>query len=109
LPTNQHIDMTARKEYTYSYEEGKLSRSAECDITVGTDAVITAKTLVNTIFYVYNEEGTLIRKRILPAEGEERVIYYETADDNTVVKFEVPAPTETDVTRGRFSCPLSGT
>ena len=99
MTTNQHIDMTALKEYTYSYEEGKLNRSTECDITVGADEIITAKTLVNTVFYVYDSEGTLIRKRILPADGEERVIYYETAEDNTVVKFEVPAPTETNTNK----------
>ena len=45
--------------------------------------------------WVYNEEGTLIRKRILPANGEERVIYYETADDNTVVKFSAGGKTVT--------------
>jgi len=89
------IDMTVRKEYTYSYEEGRLTRSTECDITVGENEIITGKTLVNTIFYVYDGEGTLIRKRMLPAEGTERVIYYETAEDNTVVKFSAGGKTIT--------------
>ena len=64
--------MTAGKEYTYSYENGRISRAAECVITDVQGEMITTKTLVNTVFYVYNEEGTLIRKRILPADGEER-------------------------------------
>ena len=89
------IDMLARKEYTYSYEEGSLSRAAECDITLGADEVITGKTLVHTIFYIYDGEGTLIRKRMVSADGEERVIYYETTDDNTVVKFSAGGKTVT--------------
>ena len=78
------VDMLSKKEYTYSYEEGRLHRAAECVIDLNNDGMITSKTLVNTVLYVYNEEGTLIRKRILPADGEERVIYYETTDENTV-------------------------
>ncbi len=89
------IDMLAKKEYTYSYEEGKLTRAAECRITIGDNEMITKKVLVNTIFYVYDNEDTLIRKRIVPAEGEERVIYYETTDDSTVVKFEAGGKTVT--------------
>ncbi len=81
------LDMLARKEYTYSYEDGRITRAAECDIALDGNEIVAAKTLVNTIFYVYDGEGTLIRKRILPAGGEERVIYYETTEDNTTVKF----------------------
>ena len=87
--------MMAEKEYTYTYEEGRLHRAAECAITVNDDGMITSKTLVNSVLYVYNEEGTLIRKRILPANGAERVIYYETTDENTVVKFTAGGKTVT--------------
>ena len=89
------LDMLARKEYTYSYEDGRITRAAECDITLGANEIVAAKTLVNTIFYTYDGEGTMTRKRILPAGGEERVIYYETTDDNTVAKLEVSGKTVT--------------
>ena len=36
--------MTAGKEYTYSYENGKLSRAAECVITDVQGEMITTKT-----------------------------------------------------------------
>ena len=81
------LDMLAQKEYTYSYEDGRITHAAEYDIALDGNEIVAAKTLVNTIFYVYDGEGSLTRKRILPAGGEERIIYYETADDNTTVKF----------------------
>ena len=36
----------------------------------------------------------MTRKVITPESGAAQTIYYETNDDNTVVKFDVPAPTE---------------
>ena len=59
------IDMTARKEYTYTYESSNLTRAAEYHITVGADEIITAKNLVNSIIYVYDAEGNMTRKRII--------------------------------------------
>ncbi|MBQ7981576.1 MAG: RHS repeat-associated core domain-containing protein, partial [Oscillospiraceae bacterium] len=90
------IDLKALKEYTYTYEDGKIVRAAEYDITLDANEFVTSKAIVNTVFYVYGEEDKLIRKRIVPAKGAEQVIYYESTEDNTVVKFNVPAPTEAD-------------
>ncbi len=80
------IDMTAEKEYNYTYECGTLIRSAEYDITVDNE-LVTTKTLVSSVRYSYDSEGTLTKKRVKLADGTEQVIYCETNDGNTVVKF----------------------
>ena len=80
------IDLTAEKEYNYTYEAGTLVRSAEYDITVSGE-LVTAKTLVSSVRYSYDSEGTLTKKRITHRDGTEQVIFCETNDDNTVVKF----------------------
>lgn len=51
--------MLAQKEYTYTYEEGKLVRAAECDITLDASGFTVSRTLINTVFYIYGEEDTL--------------------------------------------------
>ena len=81
------IDFSANKEYTYTYEDGRIIRAAESDITVNASEIITSKVLVNAILYTYDKDGTLTKKRIIPADGTTQTVYYETTDDNTVVKF----------------------
>ncbi len=81
------IDMTAKKEYNYYYESGKLIRASECNITLEGE-IVTAKVLVNSILYSYDDEDRMTKKRIVPANGAEQVIFYEnTEDDQTIVKF----------------------
>ena len=90
------VDISAQKEYSYDYEQGKIVRAAECHVTL-TDGIVTAKTLLNTVRYEYDAEGTLTKKVVLPANGTAQTTYFETdKDNNTVVRFEVPAPTEAD-------------
>ena len=89
------IDIFAPKEYNYEYDEGKLIRATECDITINADEIVVAKELVNTIFYAYDNDGTLVRKRIISANGEENIINYETNDDNAIVKFVAGGKTVT--------------
>jgi len=82
------IDILNAKEYNYHYEDGKIIRATECDITVNESEMVTAKTLVHTVLYSYDAEDKLTKKRILPADGTEQVIYYEHPDDaGEVVKF----------------------
>ena len=81
------IDFVASKEYTYTYEEGRIIGAAESDITVNASEIITSKVLVNAILYTYDKDGTLTKKRIIPTGGTAQTVYYETTDDNTVVKF----------------------
>ncbi len=89
------IDILARKEYNYEYEEGKIIRATEADIVI-TDEIVTSKTVVNTIKYYYDSEGTMTKKVITSKDGSAQTIYYEqTEDDNTVVKFTAGGKTVT--------------
>ena len=90
------IDILLKKEYTYTYENGNIVRSAECDITVNANEIVTGKTLVNSIAYSYNSEDKLIRKRIISADGNEQTIWYENPEDGSpVVKFSAGGKTIT--------------
>ena len=90
------IDVLSLKEYNYSYEDGRITRSTECDITLNESGLVIKKNLVNSIIYYYDQEGGLTRKRIIPAEGSEQVIYYENPEnENAVVKFTAGGKTVT--------------
>ena len=85
-----------RKEYTYTYENGRIVRAAESDITLGANEVITGKMLVNAIVYSYDANDKLTRKRILSADGNEQTIWYENPEDGSpVVKFSAGGKTIT--------------
>ena len=88
------IDILAKKEYNYMYEEDKLVCATEHTIVV-TGEIVTSKTLVNTVRYWYDGEGKMTKKVITPANGSAQTIYYEPTDDNTVVKFNVGGKTVT--------------
>jgi len=88
------IDILQKKEYTYTYENGRISRAAESAITLSGE-IVTAKNLVNSILYSYDSEGKLTKKRIIPVGGAEQIIYYENTDDNSVVKFKAGGKTVT--------------
>ena len=80
------IDIFAKKEYNYEYEEGKIVRATEADITLSGE-IVTSKVIVNTVNYYYDSEGKMTKKVITPASGSAQTIYYETNDDNTIVRF----------------------
>ena len=75
-----------------TYEEGRISRATESDIVLSGEIVI-ATTVTNTVRYVYDNEGTLTKKIVTPANGTAQTTYYETTDDNTAVKFKVGGKT----------------
>ena len=85
------IDMLAQKEYNYEYEEGRIVRATEANVVFSGEMVV-GKTLVNEIRYSYDAEGTMTKKVVTPVGGAAQTIYYESTDDNTVVKFMVPDP-----------------
>ncbi len=90
------IDILAEKEYNYQYEEGKIIRATECNITLDDNQFVVAKTVVNTIKYYYDSEGTVSKKVITSKDGSTQTIYYEQSeDDNTVVKFVAGGKTVT--------------
>ena len=72
------IDIKSNKEYNYYYENGRLMRATECQIVANTDGIVVKKDVLSTIFYAYDSEDRLSRKRIMFADGKEHVVYYET-------------------------------
>ena len=44
------IDITAKKEYNYTYEEGRIVRATEADIELSGE-IVTSKVIVNTVKY----------------------------------------------------------
>lgn len=89
------IDILQKKEYTYTYDNGRIVRSTECDITLSNE-IVTEKILINSISYTYDNDGKLTKKRIISADGSEQVIYYENPEnENAVVKFNVGGKTIT--------------
>ena len=86
--TIRSVDILQKKEYTYTYEEGKIVRAAEHTIEVNAGGLITSRTFENSIIYVYDSEGKLIKKKETPKEGIPQTTYYEHPENgNTVVKF----------------------
>ena len=83
------IDIKALKEYNYTYESGRITRSAEYDITLDEILNVISKNVVSTIDYVYNEKGMLSKKTI-SANGSEIVYYTEYSENaNSVTKIKV--------------------
>ena len=92
------VDILGKKEYTYTYEDGNLARAVESSITLSGETVV-GKTLTNSIFYIYDEQGRLIRKRIVPVGAQEQNVYYENTDDGTFVRFKVNGQTVTSYSK----------
>ena len=88
------LDIPAKKEYTYEYEESRIIRSTEADVTLSGDMVI-ARTIACSVRYSYDTEDKLARKVITFADGSSRTIYYETKDNATIVKFPAGGRTVT--------------
>ncbi len=87
LPFVRSIDILSSKEYTYTYEDGVLTRVAEYTVTVGENEIITARTLLHTLQYTYNRDGDLVRKQFVTADGTEHTVSFEKAEDRTVAHF----------------------
>ena len=60
------LDILSGKEYNYIYEKGVIARANECNVT--TDG----KTIVSTVFYTYDKDGKLVKKRVMSQSGEVR-------------------------------------
>ena len=88
------IDICSKKEYNYEYEEGRIVRATESDITLSGE-IVTAKSVVNTVKYYYDTDGNMTKKVITFADNSSRTVFYETNDDNTVVKFSAGGRTVT--------------
>ena len=80
------IDVIGLKEYNYSYEDGRLTRSTECTVTLNSSELVTKKNLVNSILYYYDEETKLyyLQSRYYDAE----VGRFVNGDEIEVISFE---------------------
>ena len=83
---DRSIDIYAKKEYNYEYEEGKIIRAAESDITLNGEFVV-GRALVNTVRYYYDAEGQLTKKVITPAGKASFAYTYTNTDTGTTVQF----------------------
>ena len=83
------IDIKALREYNYTYENGRIIRSVEYNITLDEILNVISKNVVAAIDYVYNEKGMLSKKTI-SANGSEIVYYTEYSENaNPVTKVRV--------------------
>lgn len=82
------LDILSEKEYDYEYEEGRAVRITECTVDLDGENV-TCKYPVNTVKYYYSSDGNLIKKKIIPADGDERTVFFETADNSSKAVFTV--------------------
>ncbi len=86
------LDIFAKKEYTYIYEDGRLARAHIFAVTLDTNEYVVGRTAENTILYQYDGEGNLTKKTVSFADGAEQVIHYENTETGVVVKYGVPHP-----------------
>ena len=66
-------------------------RTAECNIVLNSDGIITKKTLINSIHYSYDKQGQLIKKIITSSNKAEAdtVINYEYNGGSEVITYTV--------------------
>ena len=84
------LDILSGKEYNYIYEKGVIARANECNVT--TDG----KTIVSTVFYTYDKDGKLVKKRVMSQSGEVRTYNFENPEDgNALLRFEANGKTVT--------------
>ena len=89
------IDITAKKEYNYEYEEGRIIRATEADIELNGE-IVTSKVIVSTIKYKYDADGNLISKNSEDENGVISSYSYEINEtEDEVVRFKIGSSTVT--------------
>ena len=84
-----------QKEYNYEYEEGRIVRATEADITLSGEIVI-AKNIISTIKYKYDSDGNLISKNSEDKNGTIFSCSYETNEtEDEVIRFKIGSSTVT--------------
>ncbi|MBR6502781.1 MAG: hypothetical protein IKT42_05005, partial [Clostridia bacterium] len=83
------IDILARKEYNYLYEDGKIMQSTESVIVLDENTnMVISKAFVCAVRYYYDTEDGLTKKHIKFADGKELTENYEkTENDSQILKF----------------------
>ncbi len=77
----QTLDITEEIVYNYEYDDGNLVRATESNATLNGELIV-GKVLTLEIRYVYTS-GKLTKKRVMFANGEERVFTFEEHNGNT--------------------------
>ena len=89
------IDNMQSVEYTYTYENGRLTRATQSALEQDAGEIV-AKRFVSSALYFYDKNGSLKKKRICPAGEEERVVFYKTpAEKKPLVSFTAGGKTVT--------------
>ena len=80
------IDKSSNKEYNYYYEDGRVVRSAEFDVTFdSTGNYVTSKTARMQVSYLYNADGEMAKKIIRDANGDEQIYKYTNPEGSNPV------------------------
>ncbi len=90
------LDILAKKEYNYNYEGGRLVFAAEYAIGLDEYENVIAKDPCSSLYYGYDKEGNLIRKRVVLANGDQQKYFFDHPEDgNTVTTFTIDGETVT--------------
>lgn len=82
------IDLLNKKEYDYLYDEDRIIRATQCDITLNEAGMVVSKSISSVVVYRYDSEERLAYKQIISSSGTEQTrIYTTTEDDETKVEF----------------------
>ncbi len=81
------IDILGEKEYNYIYSEGTLIEAITYSIELNGEIVV-GKTVVNTLRYVYDDEGKQTKKILTLSDGTEQV-YLAADESNSTSEFIV--------------------
>lgn len=82
------IDLLNKKEYDYLYDEDRIIRATQYDITFNEAGMVASKSISSVVGYKYDSEDRLAYKQIISSSGTEQArIYTTTEDDETKVEF----------------------
>ena len=81
------IDILGEKEYNYIYTEGSLIEAITYSIELNGEIVV-GKSILNTLRYVYDDEGKQTKKILTLADGTEQV-YLAADESNATSEFIV--------------------
>ena len=83
------IDKLAKKSYNYTYDNGRIEQAVESEIAIDEYDIINSRTVISTIRYYYDNEGTLTKKRIITPNGEQVITYTAAENESQLVKTTV--------------------
>ena len=76
---SRSIDILAKKEYNYEYEESRVVRATESNIVLNGE-IVTSKVIVNTVKYYYDTEGKMTKKVIAFSDNSTHTVHYENSE-----------------------------